>query len=61
MHDTAPHLVTAHLPDGRLLIAHLDPATPDQHSPLRQALRAHHITETPSAGGDPGESSPDKP
>ena len=33
------NVVAARLPDGRLLIASLDPAVPDHHSPLRYHLR----------------------
>jgi hypothetical protein len=36
-------MIAARLPGGRLLIAQLDPTTPDHQSPLRRALRAHHI------------------
>lgn len=35
--------VTARLTDGRLLIAHLDPHTPEHQSPLKRALRAAGI------------------
>ncbi|MGA4960251.1 hypothetical protein [Streptomyces lavendulocolor] len=38
--------VTAGLPDGRLLIAHLDPRQPEKHSPLRRALHAAGIPLT---------------
>lgn len=41
-----PHAVTARLPDGRLLIARIDPDTPEHHSPLQRALRAADITVT---------------
>ncbi|MGW5529401.1 hypothetical protein [Streptomyces xanthochromogenes] len=34
-----PQTVTAQLPDGRRIIADLDPNTDDDHSPLRRALR----------------------
>jgi hypothetical protein len=33
-----PHTLTARLPDGRSLIALLDPTTPAHHSPLQRAL-----------------------
>ena len=33
------NVVAARLPDGRLLIASLDPQVPDHHSPLRYHLR----------------------
>ena len=36
---TSTNTVAARLPDGRLLIAILDPAVPDRHSPLRHHLR----------------------
>ncbi|MFD9721119.1 hypothetical protein [Streptomyces sp. NPDC059076] len=32
-------IATGRLPDGRLLIAHLDPHTPERHSPLQRTLR----------------------
>ncbi|GGU62637.1 hypothetical protein [Streptomyces lavendofoliae] len=38
--------VTARLPDGRLLIAHLDPQLPAHHSPLRRALHTAGIPLT---------------
>ncbi|WP_329047136.1 hypothetical protein [Streptomyces sp. NBC_01422] len=38
-------VVAARLPGGRLLIAILDPAVPDHHSPLRHHLR----NETPNS------------
>ena len=41
-----PTTVTARLPGGRLLIAHLDPHLPEPHSPLRRALRAADIALT---------------
>lgn len=37
------HQVAARLPDGRLLIARLDPHTPERHSPLKRALLAADI------------------
>ncbi|MEU5490222.1 MULTISPECIES: hypothetical protein [Streptomyces] len=37
---TSTNTVAARLPDGRLLIAILDPTVPDHHSPLRHHLRA---------------------
>jgi len=33
-----PHTVAVRLPDGRHLIAYLDPTTPARHSPLQRAL-----------------------
>lgn len=36
---TSTNTVAARLPDGRLLIAILDPTVPDHHSPLRHHLR----------------------
>lgn len=42
-----PTTVTAPLPDGRHLIAHLDPDTPEHHSPLQRALRAADIPTLP--------------
>jgi hypothetical protein len=41
--------VVARLPDGRTLIAYLDPAVPDHHSPLRRALRLQHPFDSPTA------------
>lgn len=41
-------VVAARLPDGRILIASLDPDVPDHHSPLRKHLR----TETPRTHPD---------
>ncbi|MFF8279955.1 hypothetical protein ACF05T_28280 [Streptomyces lateritius] len=39
--EPAPDTLTVRLPDGTLvLVAHLDPDLPDEHSPLRRALRA---------------------
>lgn len=49
MHALPPHphtTVTARLPGGRLLIAHLSPDTPERHSPLQRALRAAEIPLT---------------
>jgi hypothetical protein len=44
MNSTTPHqVIAARLPGGRLLIAQLDPHTPEPHSPLRRALRANRI------------------
>ncbi|WP_392838767.1 hypothetical protein [Streptomyces sp. LN500] len=44
MHSTTPHqVIAARLPGGRLLIAQLEPHTPEHHSPLRRALRASRI------------------
>ncbi|MGW2863298.1 hypothetical protein [Streptomyces sp. NPDC001205] len=40
-----PQTVTGRLPDGRRIIADLDPDTDAEHSPLRRALRA---SEEPS-------------
>jgi hypothetical protein len=42
--------VTARLPDGRLLIAHLDPHQPEKHSPLKRALHAAGIPLTSREG-----------
>ena len=41
-----PTTVTARLPGGRLLIAHLDPHLPEPCSPLQRALRAADIPLT---------------
>ncbi|MET7713678.1 hypothetical protein [Streptomyces sp. NPDC005407] len=50
-----PHAtVTARLPDGRHLIAHIDPTTPEHHSPLQRALRAADIPPPPKAVEDRG-------
>jgi len=43
---TSSSVVTVRLPDGRYLIAHLDPNTPYQHSPLQRALTAAGIPLT---------------
>ncbi|MGW1468569.1 hypothetical protein ACWCPT_30010 [Streptomyces sp. NPDC002308] len=43
MSPTLEHTVAARLPDGRHLIALLDPDLPDHRSPLRRALAAHRI------------------
>ncbi|MCX4792507.1 hypothetical protein OG369_42795 [Streptomyces sp. NBC_01221] len=40
---TTHHVIAARLPGGRLLIAQLDPHTPEHRSPLRRALRANRI------------------
>ncbi|MGW9238047.1 hypothetical protein ACWGRL_04815 [[Kitasatospora] papulosa] len=45
---TSTSVVTVRLPDGRYLIAHLDPTTPHQHSPLQRALTTAGIN--PSEG-----------
>lgn len=46
MHQSTTREVTARLPDGRLLIARIDPHTPQQHSPLQRALRQADIPLT---------------
>lgn len=46
------HTVTARLPDGRSLIAHLDPTVPADRSPLQRALTAQ---------GHPGEAAQTDP
>ncbi|MEV3996733.1 hypothetical protein AB0K62_13785 [Streptomyces halstedii] len=47
-------MVAVRLPGGRLLIASLDPTTPDHHSPLRHHFRAH----ANSSPQEPGEDQP---
>lgn len=49
--------VTARLPDGRTLIAHLDPTLPEHRSPLQRALRAANIP----TGGDQPRQTLDRP
>lgn len=66
-------VVAARLPDGRLLIAILDPAVPDRHSPLRYHLRNEAtggrqgpkrpnpgtpFAQASAAGEEPGEGQP---
>ncbi|MET9436889.1 hypothetical protein [Streptomyces sp. NPDC006551] len=48
MNDPAPQPdrrleITVPLPEGRDLVAFLDPDLPQEHSPLRRALRAARI------------------
>ena len=59
MTSTAPQpgvMIAARLPDGRLLIARIDPTTRECHSPLQRALRAADIPldtrQSPWSTGD---------
>lgn len=65
MNDTPTIRITAHLPDGRLLIAYLDPTIPPHHSPLKRALTTaniptHQPRPDPTGGYQPGQT-PDHP